>query len=220
MEMIRIEAPGELDMPIGEAMFTQRAIRRLDPHRPISNAQVKTILDAASKAPSGSNSQPARFLVVRSRDRIREFGKLYHEAWWAKRRDELGWTGKSDIPPDSVYRMASRLADELGNAPVVILAMSLGGSQTAHSVFPAVQNLLLAARALGIGSVLATLHPQVMERVYAMFEIPADVAFHCCIPLGYPRGNFGPTSRFPTSETTSWDRWNEKPPWAQDPDRN
>ena len=214
MEMTRIESPAELEMPLGEAMFTQRAIRRLDLHRPVSDTHLKILLDAASKAPSGGNTQPARFLVVRSRDRIREFGKLYHEAWWAKRRDELGWTSKDDIPPNSVYRMASRLADEMQDAPVVVLAFSVGGGQAAHSVFPSVQNLLLAARALGIGSVLTTLHPQVMERVYTMFEIPADVEFHCCIPLGYPRGRFGPTSRFPTSETTSWERWNAKPPWG------
>ena len=214
MEMIRIETPPELDMPIGEAMFTQRAIRRLDPHRPIRDAHLKIILDAASKAPSGGNTQPARFLVVRDEDRIREFGKLYHEAWWAKRRDEYGWTGKDDIPEGSVYRMPSRLADEIGDAPVVVLALSIGGKEAAHSVFPPVQNLLLAARALGIGSVLTTLHPDVMERVYAMFGIPEEVAFHCCIPLGYPRGRFGPTRRFPTSETTSWNRWSAKPPWA------
>ena len=214
MEMIRIDAPSELDMPIGEAMFTQRAIRRLDPHRPISDAHLKIVLDAASKAPSGGNTQPARFLVVRDRDRIGAFGKLYHEAWWAKRRDEYGWTGKADIPPGSVYEMPSRLADEIGHAPVIVLALSAGAQQLAHSVFPPVQNLLLAARALGIGSVLTTLHPQVMDRVYAMFGIPPEIAFHCCIPLGYPRGRFGPTRRYPTSETTSWERWDAKPPWA------
>ena len=214
MEMIRIDAPPELEMPIGEAMFTQRAIRRLDPHRSISDAHLKIILDAASKAPSGGNMQPARFLVIRNKDRIRAFGRLYHEAWWAKRRDEFGWSSKDDIPPDSVYRMSSRLADEIGKAPAVILALSVGAAPAAHSVFPPVQNMLLAARALGIGSVLTTLHPDVMDRVYAMFEIPGDAEFHCCIPLGYPRGRFGPTRRFPTSETTSWDRWNAKPPWA------
>ena len=214
MEMIRIEAPPELDMPIGEVMFTQRAIRRLDPHRPIPDAHLKIILDAASKAPSGGNTQPARFLVTRCRERIGELGKLYHEAWWAKRRDEYGWTGKDDIPPGSVYEMPSRLADEIVDAPAIILALSLGGKETAHSVFPPVQNLLLAARALGIGSVLTTLHPQVMERVYAMFEIPREAEFFCCIPLGYPRGRFGPTRRYPTSQTTSWERWNARPPWA------
>ena len=214
MDMIRIDAPAELDMPIGEAMFTQRAIRRLDSSRPISEAHMKVVLDAASKAPSGGNTQPARFLVVRSKESIREFGKLYHEAWWAKRRDEYGWTNKADIPAGSVYEMPSRLADEIVDAPAIILALSVGGSQAAHSVFPQVQNLLLAARALGIGSVLTTLHPQVMERVYSMFEIPPEAEFHCCIPLGYPRGRFGPTRRLPTSETTSWERWNVKPPWA------
>ena len=213
MEMIRIDAPPELDMPIGEAMFTQRAIRRLDRDRPIADAHLKIILDAASKAPSGGNTQPARFLVIRSRDKIRKFGRLYHEAWWAKRRDEYGWTNKDDIPPDSVYVMPSRLADEIVDAPVVILALSSGGALAA-SVFPPVQNLLLAARALGIGSVLATLHPQVMDRLYALLQIPEDVEFHCCIPLGYPRGRFGPTRRFATSETTSWDSWNTRPPWS------
>ena len=193
MEMIRLDAPPELDMPIGEAMFTQRAIRRLDPHRPISQAHLKVLLDAASKAPSGGNTQPARFLVVQDKD---------------------GWTGKEDIPPGSVYEMPSRLADEIVDAPAIVLALSVGVQQFAHSVFPPVQNLLLAARALGIGSVLTTLHPQVMERVYAMFGIPPEVEFHCCIPLGYPRGRFGPTRRFPTSETTSWERWNTRPPWA------
>ena len=215
MEMIRIDAPAELDMPIGEAMFTQRAIRRLDPSRPIAQAHLKIVLDAASKAPSGGNTQPARFLVVTNRESIREFGKLYHEAWWAKRRDEYGWTGKEDIPAGSVYEMPSRLADEIVDAPAVVLAFSVDGGQAAHTRYsPRCRIFCWAARALGIGSVLTTLHPQVMERVYSMFGIPREADFHCCIPLGYPRGRFGPTRRLPTSETTSWERWNAKPPWA------
>ena len=212
MSMIRLDPPAELHMPVGEAMFTQRAIRRLDPDRPVSDEHVKLMLDAASKAPNGGNTQPARFLVVRSRDRIREFGALYHEAWWAKRRDELGWTGKADIPQGSVYRLAARLADEMAQAPLVILAFTTGGA--ANSVLPAVQNLLLAARALGIGSVLTTLHADVMERVNTMFQVPEGAQFHCCIPLGYPRGRFGLTQRLPTAETTYWDHWGAPPPWA------
>ena len=212
MDMIRLEPPAELSMPIGEAMYTQRAIRRLDPDRPISDAHVKLMLDAASKAPNGGNTQPARFLVIRSRERIRAFGALYHEAWWAKRRDELGWTGWDDIPADSVYRHAARLADEIADAPLVILAFGVAGA--ANSVLPGVQNLLLAARALGIGSTFTTLHPQVMERVYALLDVPEDAQFHGCLPLGYPRGRFGTTARRPTAETTYWDRWGEPPPWG------
>ena len=212
--MVRLAPPAALDMPLGEAMFTQRAIRRLDPGRPVSDEQLETILDAGSKAPNGANLQPARFLVVRSREKIRAFGALYHEAWWAKRRDEYGWSGKDDIPDGSPYRMPALLADEMASAPAVVLAFSLPSGVAASSSFPAVQNILLAARALGIGSVLTTLHPQVMERVYAMFGVPSDMVFHCCIPLGYPRGRFGPTARYPTSHTTSWDEWSKPPPWA------
>ena len=72
---------------------------------------------------------------------------------------------------------------------------------------------MLAARALGIGSVPTTLHPKVMERFNAMFEIPSDVSFHFCVPLGYPQGTFGPNRRRPTSETTFLDRWGASVPW-------
>ncbi len=215
MKMVRLKPPAELDMPIGEAMFNQRAIRRLDRNRPIGDAQLKIVLDAASKAPSGANAQVARYLVIRDRQRIAAFGELYYEAWWAKRKDDYGWAPGQDIPADSPYRMAALLAREMRHAPVVILAYAMGAAATtASSVLPGVQNLLLAARALGIGSVLTTLHPSVMDRVSAMFGVPADVDFHCCIPLGYPRGNFGPTRRYETADTTYWDRWDARPPWA------
>jgi len=200
-------------MPIGEAMFSQRATRRLDPARPVTDAQLQIILDAASKAPNGGNTQPARYLVIRERDAITAFGKLYFEAWWAKRRDAYGWSSKADIPEDSPYRLAALLADEMVNAPAVILVYSESSGVAASSTFPGVQNLLLSARALGLGSVLTTLHAEVMERVNAMFGVPKEMDFHCCIPIGYPRGKFGPTSRLPTSTTTSWDRWGDSPPW-------
>jgi nitroreductase len=76
-----------------------------------------------------------------------------------------------------------------------------------------VQNLLLAARAQGIGSVLTTLHADVMDDLYKMFAIAPEAIFHCCLPLGYPRGNFGLTPRMPTSQTTFWNEWDEAPPW-------
>ena len=212
-EMTYVEMPADLTMPIGEAMFSQRAIRRLRHDKPISDEDLKTVLDAASKAPSGGNTQPGRFLVIRDRDTIRAFGKLYHQAWWAKRRDAYGWRGREDMPEDSPYKMAALLADEMVDAPVIILAFTLGGAGGALSVIPGVQNLLLAARALGIGTVLTTLHADVMDRVNEMFNIPDDAQFHCCIPLGYPRGNFGPTRRFPTSQTTYWNSWGNPPPW-------
>ncbi|MEK7714568.1 MAG: hypothetical protein AAB387_03845, partial [candidate division NC10 bacterium] len=68
--------------------------------------------------------------------------------------------------------------------------------------------------AAGVGSVPTTLHPKVLDRAYALLGIPKDVSFHFCIPLGYPRGTFGPTSRKPTSETTFSNRWGAPVPWA------
>ncbi|MGI9617037.1 MAG: nitroreductase family protein [Acidimicrobiales bacterium] len=213
-DQIRLDPPSELTMELGEAMFTQRAIRRLDPDRPIDDEQLKLILDAASKAPNGGNAQPGRFFVIRDRSLISAFGELYHEAWWAKRADQFGWKQDHQIPDDSPYRMAALLADEIGQAPAVVLAFSLGKLPGDSSVFPGVQNLMLAARALGIGSTLTTLHPTVMERVHELLAIPDGVAFHCCVPLGYPRGNFGTTERLPTAETTSWNTWATPPPWV------
>jgi nitroreductase len=207
-----------LAMPVGEAMFTQRAIRRLRPD-PIPVEDLRLVLEAAVKAPSGGNSQPARFLVLTEPEIIRQFGALYREAWWAKRRDEgRSWTTRADIPSEErTPRAAAKLADEMAAAPCVVLVLSTGSGQ-ANSILPAAQNLMLAARALGIGSVPTTLHPSVMERVYALLGIPAGVDFHFCIPLGYPRGSFGPTQRRPTAETTFVDRWGEPPPWTSPSD--
>jgi nitroreductase len=195
-----------LAMPVGEAMFTQRAIRRFQPD-PIPAGDLRLILEAAVKAPNGGNHQIARFLVLTDRERIHEFGALYREAWWAKRWDDHRWTKPEDIPPEERnYRAAMQLADEMKDAPCVVLAFALPPG-SANSVIPACQNLMLAARALGIGSVPTTLHPSVMDRFHAMFGIPADVAFHFCIPLGYPRGSFGANRRKPIAETMYTDRW-------------
>jgi len=195
-----------LRMPVGEAMSTQRAIRRFKPD-PIPPADLRLILEAAMKAPNGGNRQIGRFLVVTDRGQIAEFGKLYREAWWAKRFDEHGWTKPEDIPADNKnYRSAMGLAETMGQVPCVVFALALPPG-SANSVIPAAQNLMLAARALGIGSVPTTLHAKVMDRFNAMFKIPKDVAFHFCIPMGYPQGTFGGSVRKPISETCFLDRW-------------
>jgi len=205
--------PKRLSMSVGEAIFTQRAIRRFKPD-PIPAEDLHLVLEAAAKAPNGGNRQVARFLVITDRKTIQAFGALYHEAWWAKRLDEKGWTRPEDIPPEEKnYRAAAGLADHMKDAPCVVLALAVSPGP-ANSVIPACQNLMLAARALGIGSVPTTLHPKVMDRVWALLGIPKDVSFHFCIPLGYPQGSFGPNRRQPTSATTSWNRWGSPVPWA------
>jgi nitroreductase len=207
--------PARLRMPIGEAIFSQRSIRRFKPD-PIPMEDLELILDAAVKAPSGGNRQPARFLILNDPEVIRQFGALYREAWWAKRRDEhRPWTRREEIPPDDRGSVsAARLADEINDAPCIVLALTTGHGM-ASSVIPSVQNLMLAARALGIGSVPTTLHPQVLERVYALLGIPPEMEFHLCIPLGYPRGRFGPTQRRPAAEVSYLNHWGTRVPWAE-----
>ena len=97
--------------------------------------------------------------------------------------------------------------------PCIVFAFTVGPGG-ASSVMPACQNLMLAAHALGIGSIPTTLHAQVMDRFHAMFGIPQEMTFHFCIPLGYPAVKYGPSRRRPVSETTSWNRWAGPVPWS------
>ena len=197
-------AESRLSMPVGEAIFTQRAIRRLKPD-PIPESDLRTVLEAATRAPNGGNSQPWHFVVVRDAGLREKFGPLYREAWWAKRADS-GYHSPEDLPP--AYRAAMRLADEIGAAPVIVLLCATSnGPGPMGSVIPAAQNLLLAARALGIGGTITTLHAQVEDRVHAMFGIPETAQIVYCLPLGYPRGRFGPAKRKPITEVCSYDNW-------------
>jgi nitroreductase len=202
-------AAERLTMSLGEAIFTQRAIRRFRPD-PIAEEDLRAVLEAAIRAPSGGNVQPWHFLVIRDEELRARFGELYREAWWAKRRD-AGIHGPEDIPEsDRVGRSAMRLADEIGRAPAIVLVCAMGrGPGAMGSVIPAVQNLLLAARALGIGGTITTLHPQVEERVHALLGIPASAQVVYAVPLGYPRGRFGPAQRKPLAEASSLDRFGQ-----------
>ena len=202
----------QLSMPLGEAIFTQRSIRRLKPD-PIPMEDIRLIVEAAVKAPNGGNSQPTRFLVVTDRELIQKFGPIYKEAWWAKRRDQ-GWKNMDELPKEGSYRNAAQLAEDIKDAPCIVFAFGVGAGGGALSVVPATQNLMLAARALGIGSCPTTLHPTVMDQFNALFKVPKDATFHFCIPLGYPKGNFGPTNRLPTAQTTYLDTWDTPVPWS------
>lgn len=194
-----------LTMSLGEAMFTQRAIRRLKPD-PIPDDVMRDIMEAAIRAPNGGNTQQWRFIVVKDAETRKTLGELYHEAWWAKRKD-AGIMGPEDIPPGkSSMRSAMRLANEFGDAPVMVLicALAKGG---AGGIIPSAQNLLLAARAHGIGGTIATLHAVVDERVRKLLNIPDTAEIVYCMPLGYPRGEFGSVTRKPLADVCGIDRW-------------
>jgi nitroreductase len=200
-----------LAMPLREAIYSLRAIRRFRTD-PIPDGDLRTIMDAAIQAPNGGNAQPWRFIVVKDAAVRAKFAPLYREAWWAKRKDQ-GINGPQDIPAtDKVAQAAMRLADEFGQAPVVVLVCATAkGAGAMGSIIPSVQNLLLAARSLGIGGTITTLHPVVEDRVRELFGIPDQAQIVYCIPLGYPRGQFGPVSRKPMSEVCAVDRWDGAP---------
>ncbi len=208
-----IPAPDRWTMTLGEAMYTMRAIRRFRPD-PIEESDLRDILDAARQAPNGGNRQGWRFLLVTDPEKRAALGELYEEAWWAKRKDE-GISGPQDIPPGKgVRQSAMRLSGEFGDTPAMVLVCSTArGRGAIESVIPAVQNMLLAARSIGIGGTITTLHAVVEERVHELFGIPADAEVVYCVPLGYPRGRFGPLSRKPLSEVAALDSWDNTPDW-------
>src|SRR4051812_11615813 len=110
-----------LSMPLGEAIFTQRSIRRLRPD-PIAVDDIELMVEAAVRAPNGGNQQIARFLVVNDPDAIRHFGSLYREAWWAKRHDE-GFADHDALPRR--FHPAARLAETIGDVPCIIFALAV-----------------------------------------------------------------------------------------------
>jgi len=204
-------------MDFFEVVTTQRAMRRLKPD-PIPDAALRRIMDAAICAPSGGNRQGWSFLVIRDSARRARLGELYREAWGELMKLPY-YAGASKEPPDSpVGRMlasARHLGEHLGQAPVLILAcIALDPGvkptvTTGASIYPAAQNIMLAARALGIGSCLTTIHKFRDAQVKELLGIPADVETAALIPLGYPLGTFGRPPRRPLGEVAFADRWGE-----------
>ncbi len=108
-----------------------------------------------------------------------------------------------------------KMADEIGEVPAIVLVCATARHSHAMTfVIPATQNLLLAARAKGIGGTITTLHADVEKRVHELFTIPDTAQLVYCIPLGYPRGSFGPLNRKPLHEVVSLDGWGLSPNWV------
>jgi nitroreductase len=190
-------------MELFEAIRTTRAMRRLDPDRPVPEEDIWTILEAASKAATGGNAQPVRWLVVTDADKRARLGDIYRECWQPVR--ELYASRESDETTARVLRSADHLGEHMGDAPVLIIPASKGGDPA--SVFPGVQNLFLAARALGLGTTLTTVHRTKEDEVRAVLDIPADVQTWAMIPVGYPTGVWGEAARRPVEDITYWDTW-------------
>jgi nitroreductase len=210
-----------------EAIATTRSIHRYLPD-PIPDADLAAMLWAATRAPSGSNSQPFRFVVLRDGPRAaqakRLLGEAFRGAWGEKSRSE-GWEGASGASPRSRKARAARamreFVERFEEIPVVVLACALrhrgAHSHEGASIYPACQNLLLAARALGYGGTLALWHTGCESELRALLEIPEEVFLAATIPLGRPAGRHGPVRRRPVRELVFDDVWQGDATWISDP---
>jgi len=203
-------------MDFFDVATTQRAMRRLKPD-PIPDAALRQIMDAAICAPSGGNRQGWSFLIVRDAAKRARLGELYREAWAELIKTPYyrgAESARADSPEGKMLASARHLADHLGEAPVLMLAcVSTDGMAPTltmgASIYPAVQNIMLAARALGIGSCITTIHRYRDAQVKALLGIPAQVETAALIPLGYPLGKFGRPPRKPLAEVAHGDRWGQ-----------
>jgi nitroreductase len=214
----------EETMPDGTDLFdiihTTRAMRRLKPD-PVPDELIRKILDAGVSAASGGNRQHWRFLVLKDRT-IKEKVQYYYK----RALDEVvGPRYQSSTPPPGVtreqydrqHRAVAYLTDHFHDAPVWIVACLEVGAGTPSrssgaSIYPAVQNMLLAARALGLGATLTTRHLNYEKEVEEILGLPAGVHSYAILPIGYPLGRFGPVGRAPLQDVVYLDNWGKSYP--------
>lgn len=197
-----------------------RAIRRLKPD-PVPMELIWKVLDAGVQAPSGQNTQPWKFILVRDSARKKWFADRYARAFQTR----------FGLPADPAERQSKssrgmmgsifHQIDHLHEAPYLLLVCGerdwpfrvpeserVGLAPPNYgAVYPCVQNILLACRALGLGAALTTMHQVFEEELREYFEIPNTYGVVVTIPIGYPEGRFGPVTRIPAQEKTFIDGW-------------
>jgi nitroreductase len=216
-----------------EAIHSARSIRRLKPD-PVPAELIAAVLDAAIRAPSGGNAQSWAFVVVRDADLRRQLGIIYRKA---SDIAEAIYTARGRPPHLTEQQFArlmtsgAHLWEHMGEAPVLLLPCSrhpaLPSRETlppdiaarwedevaytdrirGASIYPAVQNILLACRGLGLGTVITTNHIRCENEVKALLGIPEDVSTWALMPIGWPIDKFGPVTRRLVSEVAHADRW-------------
>jgi nitroreductase len=200
-----------------EGLATTRAIRRYT-EEPIPDADLATILWHAGRAPSGSNRQPFRFLVLRDGPNATAAMAVLGESFragWAAKREADGYR------PSRFAASMQQYVDRFEQIPVVVLVCLERYREPSPyegaSVYPACQNMLLAARALGYGGALTMWHLGVERELRDLLSVPDHVALSACVTLGVPQGHHGPVRRRPLGEIVYDDTWAHPAPWCQTP---
>ena len=225
------------ELDVFEAMHTARAMRRFKPD-PVPEAVITRILDAAIRAPSAGNAQNWAFVVVRDAEQRRRLGAIYRKASDIASAMYAARGRPPHLSEEQFRRLMTSgafLWDHMAEAPVILVPCQtqprlpspdalppdirarfadeqryverIRGS----SIYPAVQNVILACRALGLGTTITTNHIRCEDEVKAVLDVPDDVATFALMPIGYPLDPFGPVTRRPVAEVTHADRWAE--PW-------
>jgi nitroreductase len=210
-----------------EGLTTTRSIRRYT-SEPIPPAALRAMLFAATRAPSGSNRQPFRFVVLNNGPvaaKAKELiGASARHAWAAKRQAD-GYDKGSGLdsasPKARMARTMQRYVDQFETAPVLILPCMVRYREPhtleGASIYPAVQNLLLAARGLGYGGVITAFHGRVEAELKSLLGIPEGAFVAATVTLGRPEGSHGPVRRLPLGELVFADAWGAAADWAVDP---
>ncbi len=215
------------DIGLLEGLATTRAIRRYR-NEPIPSEDLAKILFSATRAPTGSNRQSFRFLTLQDSPPAvaakSVLGESFRAGWAAKKTADgySGGTGAdADSPKSRMARTMQQFVDNFEQTPVVVLACVRerhGSIMDGASIYPACQNLLLSARALGYGGVLTGWHGPVETELRELLQIPDEYLIGATIPLGIPEGNHGPVRRRPLNELVYDGQWGTTPDWAQDPE--
>lgn len=208
------------DLSLHDAIYTTRTMRFLKPD-PIPEDVLWEILDAAIRGPSGGNRQPWGWVVVQDAETKKQIAGWYREGWDNSygRNREQALVDAEEAGNTAGYLSSEHLAQHLEEAPVFVFPVLRGvatraDARAGSSIYGAVQNLVLAARARGIGSTLTTMYGAHEDDVKRLLGIPDDALTMCLIPLGYPsRGKFTKPQRRPVERVTHWDRWGNRPKW-------
>jgi nitroreductase len=215
------------DIELFEAIHTARSLRRLKPD-PVPEALITRVLDAAIRAPSGGNAQNWVFLVVRDAELRHSLGAIYRKAsdiaakvYAAKGRP----AHMTEHQYEHMMTTGIHLWNHMGDAPVILvpclrqpevpdaegvdLVAERGYAERIRgaSIYPAVQNIILACRALGLGTTITTNHLRCEDDVRTLLNLPDDVDSFALMPIGWPIDRFGPLSRKPLAEVAYADRW-------------
>ena len=212
-------------MDVFEALYTTRAMRRVK-EDPVPDNIIKSMIDSAIRAPSGSNRQNWKFLVVTDKNIREKLSNIYRETWdyyinsflnSAKDPGTSSLKKQDDKDIETIRRIsnsASWLAENYHKVPLLVLALSRN-DPTGSSIYPAIWNLMLAARGHGIGTCLTTVMSFETEKVFEVLNIPNDKGWtlNATITAGYPLGKWGVAERKPVDDVTYLNTWGNKTNW-------